>query len=660
MLPSAVLLNAMISAPIHIAAFHPEEMWRLGGGEEADRVGLRRLPGENIGPRSFIVDDAERRLFLLDAANSRILAVDETGRTSGVTPIGSGGDDLCRVPGGGFLVLDTGGTRVTEYSDIGEVRRRLPVPGQTIVTGLFFDARLGVVAVTADDNHLLLDDGDLSRREPAIPIHPGIPDPGRNSVVSLRKLGRGRAALFRSDDSAAWEAAPLPLRTAAAVESLEFIGADQGGNVYLALDETPPGAAEASRSLEKFDAAGRLVAHSRIPANVLAPTFKDLRIDPRGGVYQMVVLKDGLRIVRWTEGEERLGRTARRADLFFGSVFRPEDHQPGDRESGPPAGEALLSPPISRADVVQRAEHFLSHRYSVSGANIAVNVPCAGKNVSTPFSSPQTVTGVAYKWGGFTGLEGVTAATDCGVFFDGGLKAGRYAGDRDTNAEFGVCCAVGVDCSGFVSQCWGLTSKRSTSTLPAICVPLPSWDDLRPGDIVDRPGSHVRLFVGQNPAGTYTMIEASGRDWKVNRWSYTASQLTGYSPMRYTQILDGGCTDAFEPNDSKTSAYGPLKARTLYRARICAAGDEDWYRIPLTRAGRWTVLLTIPAGTSFELDAFGSDGRPVSGIGHRTSALTSIVLTTTVATEISVRVRGMEGSFDPDREYGLIFFPSRG
>ena len=114
MLPSAVLLNAMISAPIHIAAFHPEEMWRLGGGEEADRVGLRRLPGENIGPRSFIVDDAERRLFLLDAANSRILAVDETGRTSGVTPIGSGGDDLCRVPGGGFLVL----ARVYRVSDV--------------------------------------------------------------------------------------------------------------------------------------------------------------------------------------------------------------------------------------------------------------------------------------------------------------------------------------------------------------------------------------------------------------------------------------------------------------------------------------------------------------------------------------------------------------
>ncbi|MBC8459219.1 MAG: T9SS type A sorting domain-containing protein [Deltaproteobacteria bacterium] len=72
--------------------------------------------------------------------------------------------------------------------------------------------------------------------------------------------------------------------------------------------------------------------------------------------------------------------------------------------------------------------------------------------------------GIPYKWGGFNTISE----------FDEGIRQGKYAGD--------ICCikpgtdppklypsgsddAVGVDCSGFVCRCWGLSQPYRTSQL---------------------------------------------------------------------------------------------------------------------------------------------------------------------------------------------------
>lgn len=55
--------------------------------------------------------------------------------------------------------------------------------------------------------------------------------------------------------------------------------------------------------------------------------------------------------------------------------------------------------------------------------------------------------------------------------------------------------AAGVDCSGFVSRCWRLSRPFSTRELPALSISLPSWDELKTGDILIAPGRHVLLFI---------------------------------------------------------------------------------------------------------------------------------------------------------------------
>jgi len=196
---------------------------------------------------------------------------------------------------------------------------------------------------------------------------------------------------------------------------------------------------------------------------------------------------------------------------------------------------ALEDAGITREEMLARAHAYLLHNYTVTAANLTppFGTFCGGKLVITPsWLVPGLNTSIPYKWGGFSGLAGVTRATDCDADFDAALRAGRFAGDVETEASFGTCCAAGVDCSGYVSQCWDLPAKRSTRTLPELCCTLPSFEDLEPGDALNKYNAHVRLFWQRESSGSFSFYEASGAGM-VRTGSRAASDLTGYLPLRY-------------------------------------------------------------------------------------------------------------------------------
>ncbi len=76
---------------------------------------------------------------------------------------------------------------------------------------------------------------------------------------------------------------------------------------------------------------------------------------------------------------------------------------------------------------------------------------------------------------------------------------------------------AGVDCSAYVSNCWSLPRAWSTFELPRICVRV-RREDLRPGDILNRRWSHVRLFERADDADRVQVYESRGGDgrrpWK--------------------------------------------------------------------------------------------------------------------------------------------------
>jgi hypothetical protein len=182
-------------------------------------------------------------------------------------------------------------------------------------------------------------------------------------------------------------------------------------------------------------------------------------------------------------------------------------------------------PRTSRAEVVARAQKLANHSWTCNASNL--NASCSRKYRSD-WKAGQRVTGIPYRWGGTDNVEE----------FDRKLGQGLAAG---AHSRYGVLsCAAGVDCSGFVTQCWGLSGGHaySTSNLRVIAgKPKYNWfSDMKPGDALNLPGSHVVLFTGYNPNGTINVCEASGSKARVVCHATTWSRFKGYVPLQYKGI----------------------------------------------------------------------------------------------------------------------------
>lgn len=182
-------------------------------------------------------------------------------------------------------------------------------------------------------------------------------------------------------------------------------------------------------------------------------------------------------------------------------------------------------PRTSRAEILARARKLADHAWVCGASNL--NATCS-RRYRSDWKAGQRITGIPYRWGG----------TDTVEEFDRKLSQGLAAG---AHSRYGVLsCAAGVDCSGFVTQSWGLSGGHaySTSNLREIAgAPRYNWfSDMKPGDVLNLPGSHVVLFTGYNPDGTINVCEASGSKSRVVCHATTWSRFKGYRPLQYKGI----------------------------------------------------------------------------------------------------------------------------
>lgn len=123
-----------------------------------------------------------------------------------------------------------------------------------------------------------------------------------------------------------------------------------------------------------------------------------------------------------------------------------------------------------------------------------------------------------------------------------GMIRGDVVGDIDTEKIIaqGV---VGCDCSGCVSAWLGiprLTTAGIESDLEGLFEKI-SINELRPGDLLNRGGSHVRMLLNkiEDPNGTnYRVIESAKSCGGVCIKVYTAAQLGRYTPLTYKYFID--------------------------------------------------------------------------------------------------------------------------
>ncbi|MDO4174056.1 MAG: hypothetical protein Q4D42_04775, partial [Eubacteriales bacterium] len=190
-------------------------------------------------------------------------------------------------------------------------------------------------------------------------------------------------------------------------------------------------------------------------------------------------------------------------------------------------GTAAAAATISRSTIISNAKAY--HRqftWTCSSSNLAS---------LTNWTCPRYVSGAGsytympYCWGGFSTTGEYTS----------GMSRGGRVGNINTSTAGHVGNTYGLDCSGYVSRCWGLGSKKSTSTLPNVATKI-TYASLQQGDMIDKAGSHVVLYEKADGNGGYILYEAT--KWlSMDRVAYTVRSISSlqnssYVAYRYNNV----------------------------------------------------------------------------------------------------------------------------
>jgi cell wall-associated NlpC family hydrolase len=200
---------------------------------------------------------------------------------------------------------------------------------------------------------------------------------------------------------------------------------------------------------------------------------------------------------------------------------------------------------ISRRDVVANACSYLRETWSATAGHLAAPPgTCACRSGScnrqyTPATDMvvvgQQISGVPYNWGGADRL--VDFRRKVGV-------DGRPGGNVCTNGDKGILRSgtdatgihpAGVDCSGFVTRALGYPGAghpHTTRTIATIADPVAKLD-MRPGDLANKAGNHVRMLLNwRRPANgapwdSIEMIESTTEWDGVGRKIRAFVELSG-------------------------------------------------------------------------------------------------------------------------------------
>lgn len=211
-------------------------------------------------------------------------------------------------------------------------------------------------------------------------------------------------------------------------------------------------------------------------------------------------------------------------------------------------GGTVAHAQVTRAEALQVAESYVNHTWKAKESNLRHST-VGGVEIHTPDrpggrAQPSeagwivgTNTGVPYKWGGFDTLTS----------FDAGVRAGKAAGDVYTSEKRrlgGKAVSgdvVGVDCSGFISRCWKLSKKHSTTMLFDISERLSSPQDLRAGDIMNTGEGHVLLFARWlDSTKTKALFYEAAPFSKTMAAERDVAEMAaaGFAPLRYQKIRE--------------------------------------------------------------------------------------------------------------------------
>jgi hypothetical protein len=503
-------------------------------GDDVSSVGVVEAgtDTEAEGPQAvFSGEDGE--IYVLDQVNARVLRFDPH-EPAGLTRSLELPDDLrpsdLVVARDTIYVWDEGphALQATGSEDAPTrslaVTRSLGAPDAATLSAF---AQTGSEEIGEDDGEATrgLTDGKPSRARQTIASH------GRGVVIAdVRALDpKGVSISLQAKDGAAL--AKLRIQVRSRIGSVEVLDVDYRGRIFVLGENIPTGADDApSTFVARYASSGALEGVYELPFDKhVALSRRFVTVSPDGDVYFL--------------------RTRKGAVDLLGVGFRPmKNGQAIDLAPAAPTfslsdvgrrkGASAAVRPLNRAQVIQTALQFANVRWRVNAGAYGPDPDrrCSGfARIRRPGylhgKLGLEVAGVPYCWGCHGTLPRIAAE----------IGAGRLAGNVCTRNDPRPD-VVGVDCSAFVSACWGLSTHFTTMAIPAIARTLSNPWDLLPGDALNKPGSHVMLFVRFTPDRRAEVIESStgGCNGKVCRNIYPLASLLarGYRPVRFRGLAN--------------------------------------------------------------------------------------------------------------------------
>ena len=339
--------------------------------------------------------------------------------------------------------------------------------------------------------------------------------------------------------------AKLRIEVANRLGAVEFLEIDNNGRMYVLGEDIPPQADKAVSFVARYSDAGVLEGIYELPFDSDVPlTRRFVTVSGDGDVYFLRTQRTGVEVVG-------VGfRTAGKSKVI--SVRPP---QSALRRFASLNGPVAAVRPVNRQNVIENAFAFEGIQWKLTPTAYGrdPDTACTGfHRVRRPGYLQgrvnQEVRGVPYCWGCFGTLTQIRAKIDRGVL------AGNVCTHNEPRSD-----VAGVDCSAFVSAVWGLNTHFTTDAIPSIATQLENPWDLKPGDALDKPRSHVMLFLRFTPDRKVEVMESStgACNGRVCRNVYPLASLLarGFRPVRFRALANdttvvAQATQAAEPEEN--------------------------------------------------------------------------------------------------------------
>jgi len=343
--------------------------------------------------------------------------------------------------------------------------------------------------------------------------------------------------------------AQLSLRVPNKLGTVEFLEIDDSDRFYVLGENVPDSAQRASTFVARYASNGKLEGIYELPLENTPLTRRFVTISGDGDVYFLRTKADDVEVVG-------VGfRSLRNASVIdLRQPRTPAKNLLEGKFDGKFDAIAAVRP-SNRQQTIETAFAFEGVQWKLTPANYGTDpdTACTGFNrIRRPWylqgKANQEVRGVPYCWGCHGSLANFRRRVEAGTM--AGNVCTRNAPRTDV---------AGVDCSAFVSAAWGLSVHYTTAAIPAIAKTVENPWELKPGDALNKPGSHVMLFLRFTPDRKAEVMEAStgGCNGRVCRNVYPLAALLqrGYVPVRFRALAEDEMTvsaSAYHENEAPT------------------------------------------------------------------------------------------------------------